>query len=70
MHDLSRRGYINPALIRDDFVHNKKVEAVTLELVKLEKIMDEKPYQYVLRVFGQRSVNDMIKAGILDNISY
>lgn len=70
MHELSRRGYINPAQTRDDFVHNKKVEAVTLELVKLEKVMEEKPYQYVLKVFGQRSLNDMIKAGILENHAY
>lgn len=68
MHELSRRGFIHSPQITSDFVHNKKVEAVTLELLKLEESMDQEKYTFVTKVFGDRSLKDMIVAGILPNV--
>ena len=70
MHELSQRGFINPEMSKEDTIHNKKVVAVTLELVQLEKVMNVPKYSFVSKVFGKRSLNDMIVAGILENYAY
>lgn len=68
MHELSRRGFIHSPQIVSEFKHNKKVEAVTHELIKLARIVEVPDYTFVEKVFGDRSVKDMIVAGIIPNV--
>jgi hypothetical protein len=68
MHELSRRGFIHAPQFTSEFVHNKRVAAVTLELVKLEDVAGVPRYSYVKKVFGDESVKNMIVAGILPNV--